>query len=144
MALRGMITVTAALLCVILGLLGPAPATCSISCCTSHNRRPETIAIRAIRGFRKQSAREVCNIEAIIFYLANDTEVCVTQKDAWVRKILALLSYELRKMSRNKAEAKKTNTKRSSNNGGESFFSTTAMPHNRTRSFSSPKQGVHL
>ncbi|KAG7214626.1 hypothetical protein INR49_010518 [Caranx melampygus] len=129
MAPRGMITVTTALLCIIVGLLSPAPATCyqsSNKCCVKHTR--SEVPVMDVRGLRVQRATENCRIEAIIFYMADKSEVCASQRDAWVRKALALFSYKLRKMSKGgspAAGAKKKSGQPSLNTGTGSFVSTT-------------------
>ncbi|XP_071347614.1 C-C motif chemokine 17-like [Trachinotus anak] len=139
MAPRGMITVTTVLLCVILGLLGPAPATCSHSskiCCTKYTRSP--VPIQRIRGYREQPVTENCSIEAIIFYMANNNKICATRRDMWVKKALALLSSKLRKMSKASspaAETKKKGGNPSLNNGSGSFLTTTETFLNNTESF---------
>uniref|UniRef100_A0A8D2ZR65 Chemokine interleukin-8-like domain-containing protein n=1 Tax=Scophthalmus maximus TaxID=52904 RepID=A0A8D2ZR65_SCOMX len=87
-----MITMTAVLLCFTLGPLGPAPATCSQmsrSCCTKYNTQP--VPLQRIEGYREQTLKENCHIEAIIFYTVMKNEICATRKDLWVRKILKLL-----------------------------------------------------
>uniref|UniRef100_A0A3Q0SIR4 Chemokine interleukin-8-like domain-containing protein n=1 Tax=Amphilophus citrinellus TaxID=61819 RepID=A0A3Q0SIR4_AMPCI len=89
MAPRGMITMTALLLCFILGILSPAPAACNTACCTSYSRRP--VPFNRIKGYREQSLKENCRIEAIIFYTVANKQVCATRKDEWVRKTLELL-----------------------------------------------------
>ncbi|XP_054452592.1 C-C motif chemokine 20-like [Anoplopoma fimbria] len=101
MAPRGMIAVTTVLLCFILGLLGPAPAALGSqmgkACCTRYNRKP--VPFQRIKGYREQTTKENCRIEAIIFYTVKKNEICATRKDEWVRKILELLSSKLMKMS---------------------------------------------
>ncbi|XP_022610989.1 C-C motif chemokine 20-like [Seriola dumerili] len=139
MAPRGMITVTTALFCIILGLLISAPATCSQNskiCCTRYRRSP--VPIQRIKGYREQPVTENCRIEAIIFYMPDKIEVCATQEDAWVRRALALLSSKLRRMSKAgsaAAEAKKKSGNLSLNNGSGSFVNTTEMFLNNTQSF---------
>ncbi|XP_040910248.1 C-C motif chemokine 26-like [Toxotes jaculatrix] len=140
MALRDMITVTAILLCFILGLLIPAPATCSQlskTCCTRYNRKP--VPFQRIKGYREQTAIENCNIEAIIFYTVKNTEICATRRDEWVRKILQLLSSKLKKMSKVGSPPGETPVKKRENpslhDGSGSFFSTTESFLNDTGSF---------
>ncbi|KAI4809220.1 hypothetical protein KUCAC02_018126 [Chaenocephalus aceratus] len=121
MAPRGMIAVTTVLLCFILGLLGPAPTALG-----SHMGNA-----CSYKGYREQTTKENCNIEAIIFYTVRKNEVCATQKDEWVRKTLELLSSKLKKMS---SAASKTAMRKTVNpalkNDGGSFVSTTAtFPH---------------
>ncbi|XP_033993945.1 C-C motif chemokine 19-like [Trematomus bernacchii] len=136
MAPRGMIAVTTVLLCFILGLLGPAPTALGShmgnACCTRYNRKP--VPFQRIKGYREQTAKENCNIEAIIFYTVMKNEVCATQKDEWVRKTLKLLSSKLKKMSKTDSAASKTAMRKTVNpplkNEGGSFNSTTeTFPH---------------
>ncbi|KAG7526361.1 C-C motif chemokine 20-like [Solea senegalensis] len=96
-----MIAVTTFVLFFILGPLSPAPATCSQmsrACCTRYNRKP--VPFQRIKGFREQTMKENCHMEAIIFYTVKNNEVCATQRDEWVRKTLELLSSKLKKMSK--------------------------------------------
>ncbi|XP_060940998.1 C-C motif chemokine 20-like [Limanda limanda] len=135
MAPRGTITMTTALLCFILGLLSPAPAT---SCCTSYNRKP--VPFQLIKGYREQTIKENCNMEAIIFYTLKNA-ICVTRRDAWVKKTLKLLSSKLKRMSKPNSAAgatlgkKKKSGKPSYTDGSGSFFSTTETFLNNTESF---------
>ncbi|XP_035026592.1 C-C motif chemokine 20-like [Hippoglossus stenolepis] len=136
MAPRGTITMTTALLCFILGLLSPAPAT---SCCTRYNRKP--VPFQRIKGYREQTIRENCNMEAIIFYTIKKNEICVTRRDAWVKKTLELLSSKLKKMSKPNSAAggtlrkKKKSGNPSYTDRSGSFFSTTETFLNNTESF---------
>ncbi|XP_068557515.1 C-C motif chemokine 20-like [Cebidichthys violaceus] len=106
---RGTIA-TAALLCFLLALLGPAPAALGSrtgkACCTSYNRRP--VPFQRIKGYREQTSRESCHIEAIIFYTVKKKEICATRRDEWVRKILELLSSKLKKISKTGSAAGET------------------------------------
>ncbi|XP_040000115.1 C-C motif chemokine 20 isoform X2 [Xiphias gladius] len=140
MAPRGVITVTTILLYFILGLLFPAPATCSHMnkvCCTRYNRKP--VPFQLIKGYREQSTRENCRMEAIIFYTVKKNLICATWRDEWVRKTLDLLSSKLKKMSKARSAAGETPRKKSGNHslndGSGSFFSTTASFLNYTESF---------
>ncbi|KAA8587234.1 hypothetical protein FQN60_016096, partial [Etheostoma spectabile] len=96
MAPRGTIAMTTVLLCFILGLLGPTPAALGShmgkACCTRYNRKP--VPFQRIKGFREQTTKENCHIEAIIFYTVKKHEICATRRDEWVRKTLELLRYE--------------------------------------------------
>ncbi|XP_059200187.1 C-C motif chemokine 26-like [Centropristis striata] len=131
MAPRGVIAVTTVLLCFILGLLGPAPAAMGSrvgrACCRQYNRKP--IPFQRIKGYREQTTKENCNIEAIIFYTVKKNEICATRKDEWVRKILDLLSLKLKKMSKTGSAAAETAMRKGAkprfNDGSESFVSTT-------------------
>ncbi|XP_037644683.1 C-C motif chemokine 20-like [Sebastes umbrosus] len=98
MAPKGLIAVTTVLLCFILGLLGPATAAQGSYCCTRYNRKP--VPFQRIKGFREQTTKENCHIEAIILYTVKKNEICVTRRDEWVRKVLELLSSKLKKMSK--------------------------------------------
>ncbi|XP_031137224.1 C-C motif chemokine 26-like [Sander lucioperca] len=133
MAPRGMIAVTTVLLCFILGLLGPTPAALGShmgkACCTRYNRRP--VPFQRIKGYREQTTKENCHIEAIIFYTVKKNEICATRRDEWVRKTLELLSSKLRKMSRTDSDAGESNRE-----AGGSFISTTEDFQNSTEAFS--------
>ncbi|KAF3699217.1 C-C motif chemokine 20 [Channa argus] len=141
MVSRGLITVTTVLLCLMPGLLGPGPASCSQSskaCCTTFNRKP--IPFQRIKGYRLQTPNENCNIEAIILYTAKNVAICVTRKDEWVRKTLDLLSSKLKKMSKKGSAGRRTRTKSAPghlpfNDGNGSFFSTTEPFLNDTEIF---------
>ncbi|XP_033507189.2 C-C motif chemokine 17-like [Epinephelus lanceolatus] len=141
MAPRGMIAVTTVLLCLILGLLGPAPAALGSStgrlCCTRYNRKP--VPFQRIKGYREQTTKENCHIEAIIFYTIRKNEICATRKDEWVRKTLELLSSKLKKMSQPGSAADDGTTKKSvkpSFNDGSGFLGSTAETFlNSTDSF---------
>ncbi|XP_058503559.1 C-C motif chemokine 20 [Solea solea] len=101
MAPGGMIAVTTFVLFFMLGPLSPAPATCSQmsrACCTRYNRKP--VPFQRIKGFREQTMKENCHMEAIIFYTVKNNEICATRRDEWVRKTLELLSSKLKKMSK--------------------------------------------
>ncbi|XP_062261274.1 C-C motif chemokine 20-like [Platichthys flesus] len=128
MAPRGTITMTMALLCFILGLLSPAPAT---SCCTSYNRKP--VPFQRIKGYKEQTIKENCNMEAIIFYTIKNA-ICVTRRDAWVKKNLKLLSSKLKSMSKPNSAAT-LRKKKTNNDGSGSFFSSTETFLNSTESF---------
>ncbi|KAK5859817.1 hypothetical protein PBY51_021341 [Eleginops maclovinus] len=131
MAPRGMIAVTAVLLCFILGLLGPAPTALGThtgkACCRRYNRKP--VPFQRIKGYREQTTKENCNIDAIIFYTVTKNEICATQEDGWVRKTLKLLSSKLKKMSKTDSTASKTAMRKTVSpafkNEGGSFVSTT-------------------
>ncbi|XP_071376596.1 C-C motif chemokine 20 [Centroberyx affinis] len=124
MAPRGMVTVTTALLCCILGLLRPTPAASarmSSACCMSYTRTP--VAIHFIKGYKEQTPRENCHIAAIIFYTIKNKKVCATSKDEWVRKALAQLSARLKKLSKANPTAGGAVMMRSAGSG--SFFNGT-------------------
>ncbi|KAM7379167.1 hypothetical protein PAMP_004737 [Pampus punctatissimus] len=134
---RGTITVTTILLCIILGLLSPAPAALgshsSRACCTRYNRKP--VPFHRIKGYREQTIFENCRIEAIIFYTVRKYEICVTRKDEWVRKTLELLSSKLKNMSKTAAAAEalmKTSRNLPINDGSGSLLSITETFPNTT------------
>uniref|UniRef100_A0AAZ3QRF6 Chemokine interleukin-8-like domain-containing protein n=1 Tax=Oncorhynchus tshawytscha TaxID=74940 RepID=A0AAZ3QRF6_ONCTS len=60
-------------------------------CCVEYQEKP--IPNQQIKGYKLQSSKEVCNIDAIIFYTLKNKKVCATVKDEWVRKALARLRY---------------------------------------------------
>ncbi|XP_036939837.1 C-C motif chemokine 20-like isoform X1 [Acanthopagrus latus] len=137
---RGVMSV-AVLLCFVLGLLSPASsAPGSINgraCCTTYNRKP--IPFQRIKGYREQTTKENCRIEAIIFYTLRRTEVCATRKDEWVRIILDRLSSKLKKMSKAGPAAGENQMKKTVNppisDGSGSYFTTTQTFPNSTESF---------
>ncbi|XP_041805754.1 C-C motif chemokine 17-like [Chelmon rostratus] len=141
MAPRGMITVTIVLLCFILGLFSPAPAALGSrvgkACCTRYNRKP--VPFQRIKGYREQTTKENCRLEAIIFYTIKKNEICATRKDEWVRKNLELLSSKLKLMSKAGSAAGETLMKETVNpifnDGSRSLFSTTETVPNSTESF---------
>ncbi|KAM8727225.1 C-C motif chemokine 20 isoform 1-T1 [Acanthopagrus schlegelii] len=137
---RGVMSV-AVLLCFVLGLLSPASsAPGSIkgrACCTTYNRKP--IPFQRIKGYREQTTKENCRIEAIIFYTLRRTEVCATRKDEWVRIILDQLSSKLKKMSKAGPAAGENQMKKTVNppisDGSGSFFTIAQTFPNSTESF---------
>ncbi|KAK6302897.1 C-C motif chemokine 20 [Coregonus clupeaformis] len=66
-------------------------------CCVEYQEKP--VPYQQIKGYKLQSSKEVCNINAIIFYTLKNKKVCASVKDEWVRKALARLSFKLKKMS---------------------------------------------
>ncbi|XP_068197527.1 C-C motif chemokine 20-like [Antennarius striatus] len=134
---RGLMTLTVLLF--MLGLLCPAPAALGYhmrrACCTSYTRRP--VPFHLIKGYREQTSREHCRIEAIIFYtMKKDVQICATRKDGWVRRILASLSSKLKKMSSSAAgETQKTETVTPFNHGGGVLVSSMETLPNTTDSF---------
>ncbi|XP_042353367.1 C-C motif chemokine 17-like [Plectropomus leopardus] len=132
MAPKGMIAATTVLLCFILGLLGPAPAALGSNtgklCCTRYNRKP--VPFQRIKGYREQTTKENCHIDAIIFYTIKRNEICATRKDEWVRKTLELLSSKLRKMSKTGPAAGETTMKK-----GGFYIATTETFINSTESY---------
>ncbi|XP_024921817.1 C-C motif chemokine 20-like [Cynoglossus semilaevis] len=121
MAAKDRTVVLSLLLCFILGSL--SPALCSqTGCCTRYNRKP--VPFQVIKGYREQSAKENCHIEAIILYTVRNKEVCVTKRDEWVRNTLELLSTKLKKMSK-ESSGPVMKRRSPSNDGSGSFFSTT-------------------
>uniref|UniRef100_A0A8C6THG2 Chemokine interleukin-8-like domain-containing protein n=1 Tax=Neogobius melanostomus TaxID=47308 RepID=A0A8C6THG2_9GOBI len=110
MAFMGMITAACVFLC--LAQLDSAHGIGDRTCCTSYNRSP--VPFNRIKGFKKQTIEENCDIEAIIFYTVKKIPICATTKDAWVRRTLNLLSAQLKKMAkRPPAVGKKLKTTKS-------------------------------
>ncbi|XP_031610764.2 C-C motif chemokine 20-like [Oreochromis aureus] len=117
MALRGTITLTALLLCFILGILSPAPAECArTACCTSYSKTQ--VSFNRIKGYREQLATEYCRIEAIIFYTVANRQVCADPKAHWVKKLLEQLSAKLKNMSKGGSVGGKTSVKKAGNASG--------------------------
>ncbi|XP_010742505.1 C-C motif chemokine 20 isoform X2 [Larimichthys crocea] len=139
MAPSGILIVTTALLCILLGLLTPAPAArspWSKSCCTRYFRKP--IRFQHIKGYREQTLWENCRIKAIVLLTVWKQEICVNPDDKWVKKILKLLSSKLSKMSKDGSAAGETHTKKGVThafNDGSGSFSTTETYPNITESF---------
>ncbi|KAF7649153.1 hypothetical protein LDENG_00146150 [Lucifuga dentata] len=130
MATRVVFNLTTIALCFVLILLSPAPAArfrSSRACCTRYNRKP--VPFEIIKGYREQTIRENCRLEAIIFYTVMKMEICTTRRDEWVRKTLQMLSSKLKKMSKVSSAADGATTKtrglHSKNAESESFFSST-------------------
>ncbi|XP_023121376.1 C-C motif chemokine 20-like [Amphiprion ocellaris] len=101
MAPTGILTLTAVLLCFMLGIFGPAPAALGArrpACCTKYTRKP--LDFQVIRGYREQNDTEVCRIKAIIFFTASRAKVCADPKADWVKEALKFLSFKLEKMSK--------------------------------------------
>ncbi|KAJ8011717.1 hypothetical protein DPEC_G00061140 [Dallia pectoralis] len=66
-------------------------------CCVEYQIQP--IPIKSIKGYRMQSSREMCHIDAVIFTTMNNREVCGNKNDEWVRKALDQSSKKNKKMS---------------------------------------------
>ncbi|KAM9323383.1 C-C motif chemokine 20-like [Pholidichthys leucotaenia] len=121
----GKITVIAALL-LIEGILSPTTAArprSKLRCCTSYSKM-KPLPIHEIKGYREQTAKEHCRIDAIIFFNAKGAEMCTNPKDPLVKKYLALLSSKLKTMSKSGASAHGRKTE----DGSGSFFITEASP----------------
>ncbi|XP_056149864.1 C-C motif chemokine 20-like [Lampris incognitus] len=126
---RYMVTATTALLCCILGMLSltsGVQAAMGNACCTSYTRTP--VAFHLIKGFKEQSYREICRIDAIIFYTRRNKKVCASSKDEWVRRALARLSSKLKKMSVARPSA--AETLKISNGTGAGVFSNSSSGSN--------------
>ncbi|XP_005721173.1 C-C motif chemokine 20-like [Pundamilia nyererei] len=125
MAPRGTITLTALLLCFILGILCPAPAECArTSCCTSYSKTP--VSFNRIKGYREQRNWENCRIEAIIFYTVANRQMCANPKAEWVKKLLEQLSAKLKNMSKG-GSVKKTGNASGRDGSGSDLTATEAF-----------------
>ncbi|XP_035644676.1 C-C motif chemokine 20-like [Oncorhynchus keta] len=94
---------TILLLCCVVTMFSSTSASYGprrLYCCVEYQEKP--VPDQQIKGYKLQSSKEVCNIDAIIFYTLKNKKVCATVKDEWVRKALARLSAELKKMSSSK------------------------------------------
>uniref|UniRef100_A0A672SI83 Chemokine interleukin-8-like domain-containing protein n=1 Tax=Sinocyclocheilus grahami TaxID=75366 RepID=A0A672SI83_SINGR len=67
------------------------------ACCVKYTRNP--LPFGAIKGFIEQSSREVCRIDAIIFFTKNNRKVCASVGDQWVRAALARLRSKITKLT---------------------------------------------
>ncbi|XP_016349815.1 C-C motif chemokine 20 [Sinocyclocheilus anshuiensis] len=67
------------------------------ACCVKYTRNPLPFGV--IKGFIEQSSREVCRIDAIIFFTKNNRKVCASVEDQWVRAALARLRSKITKLT---------------------------------------------
>ncbi|KAI7809924.1 C-C motif chemokine 20 [Triplophysa rosa] len=67
------------------------------ACCVKYTRNPLPFGL--IKGYIEQSSREVCRIDAIIFFTKHNKKVCASVKDEWVRAALARLSTKINKIT---------------------------------------------
>ncbi|KAK9979061.1 hypothetical protein ABG768_012507 [Culter alburnus] len=87
---------------ILLSLFPHTPAAygpLNYACCVKYTRTP--LPFKLIKGFIEQSSREVCRIDAIIFFTKNNKKVCASVKDEWVRASLALLRSKITKLTDN-------------------------------------------
>ncbi|KAJ0058819.1 hypothetical protein NL108_000542 [Boleophthalmus pectinirostris] len=96
-------------------------------CCMSYTRSP--VPFHRIIGVKTQSAQENCDLDAIIFETVKKNKICADIRDAWVRRILNMLSERLKKLATK--DIKESPVARSS----RSSFSTTESSQNITESF---------
>ncbi|KAJ8384313.1 hypothetical protein AAFF_G00206700 [Aldrovandia affinis] len=71
------------------------------ACCVKYTQKP--LPFKVIKGFIEQSSREVCRIDAIIFFTRLNKKVCASAKDEWVKIILQRLSSKLKTLGVNSA-----------------------------------------
>ncbi|KAJ8270384.1 hypothetical protein GJAV_G00113820 [Gymnothorax javanicus] len=64
------------------------------ACCVKYTVKP--LPFNSIKGYVEQSSKEICRIDAIIFYTVRDKKVCASAKDRWVKQYLLLLSNKLK------------------------------------------------
>ncbi|CAG5896848.1 C-C motif chemokine 20-like [Menidia menidia] len=133
-------TLAAALCCFILATLGPGPAECDYAnrgCCTSYSRNP--VPFRNIVGYKEQTIKENCRMEAIIFYTIKGNAICADEKDEWVKKTLKFLSIKLKRMSKSRLIASGTFQKKPGKlpvqDGSGYLVNSTEVFLNDTRSF---------
>ncbi|XP_036410700.1 C-C motif chemokine 20 [Megalops cyprinoides] len=67
------------------------------ACCVKYTVKP--LPFSTIKGFIEQSSREVCRIDAIIFYTVRNKKVCASAKDEWVKAHLTRLSAKLKTLA---------------------------------------------
>ncbi|XP_016101785.1 C-C motif chemokine 20 [Sinocyclocheilus grahami] len=85
---------------ILLSLFPHTPAAygpLNYACCVKYTRNP--LPFGAIKGFIEQSSREVCRIDAIIFFTKNNRKVCASVGDQWVRAALARLRSKITKLT---------------------------------------------
>ncbi|XP_059418744.1 C-C motif chemokine 20-like [Carassius carassius] len=85
---------------ILLSLFPHTPAAygpLNYACCVKYTRNP--LPLRVIKGFIEQSSREVCRIDAIIFFTKNKKKVCASVEDQWVRAALASLRSKINKLT---------------------------------------------
>ncbi|KAM6989296.1 C-C motif chemokine 20-like [Tautogolabrus adspersus] len=137
MSPRCQISMIVVLFCITLGLVSPTQAAQDSQkakiCCTTFNRKP--IPFRLITGYKEISRKENCRMEAIIFYTIRKQEICATQRDKWVRRLLDLLSLKLKKLANEGQTQTKKNVTHSFNHGSGSVFSTTETIADSTEGF---------
>ncbi|KAK7159565.1 hypothetical protein R3I94_005799 [Phoxinus phoxinus] len=85
---------------ILLSLFPHTPAAygpLNYACCVKYTRNPLPFGV--IKGFIEQSSREVCRIDAIIFFTKNNKKVCATVEDKWVKAALAHLRSKITKLT---------------------------------------------
>ncbi|XP_067308565.1 C-C motif chemokine 20 [Pseudorasbora parva] len=85
---------------ILLSLFPHTPAAygpLNYACCVKYTRNPLPFGV--IKGFIEQSSREVCRIDAIIFFTKNNKKVCASVEDQWVKTALARLRTKIAKMT---------------------------------------------
>ncbi|XP_055059128.2 C-C motif chemokine 20 [Misgurnus anguillicaudatus] len=68
------------------------------ACCVKYTREP--LPFSWIKGYIEQSSREVCRMDAIIFFTKHKKKVCASINDNWVKEILYRLSSKMNKKTR--------------------------------------------
>ncbi|XP_061099709.1 C-C motif chemokine 20 [Conger conger] len=76
------------------------------ACCVKYTVKP--LPFGSIKGFVEQSSREICRIDAIIFFTIRDKKVCASAEDEWVKRYLLRLSSKLKTLVSN-SDLKSTN-----------------------------------
>ncbi|XP_051985267.1 C-C motif chemokine 20 [Xyrauchen texanus] len=85
--------------CIVLSLVPQTPAAygpLNYACCVKYTRNPLPFGL--IKGFIMQSSREVCRIDAIIFFTKHK-KVCASAEDEWVRAALSRLKARINKLA---------------------------------------------
>ncbi|XP_051989386.1 C-C motif chemokine 20-like [Xyrauchen texanus] len=85
---------------IVLSLIPQTPAAygpLNYACCVKYTRK--ALPFGVIKGFIQQSSREVCRIDAIIFFTKRNKKVCASVEDGWVRSALAHLKAKINKLS---------------------------------------------
>uniref|UniRef100_A0AAV2JWD1 Chemokine interleukin-8-like domain-containing protein n=1 Tax=Knipowitschia caucasica TaxID=637954 RepID=A0AAV2JWD1_KNICA len=97
MTLRGAVTVATALICLVMVNAGRGKAASgALYCCTRFTRSP--VPFHRIRGYKRQSALENCNLDAIIFHTVRNVQICASESDAWVQRVLERLRKKMAKV----------------------------------------------
>ncbi|KAK7163458.1 hypothetical protein R3I93_007497 [Phoxinus phoxinus] len=101
---------------ILLSLFPHTPAAygpLNYACCVKYTRNPLPFGV--IKGFIEQSSREVCRIDAIIFFTKNNKKVCATVEDKWVKAALAHLRSKITKLTDKRSQPLTTNELKNTN-----------------------------
>ncbi|XP_077077876.1 C-C motif chemokine 20-like [Siphateles boraxobius] len=91
------ITLISSILLILFPHTSAAYGPLNYACCVKYTRNPLPFGV--IKGFIEQSSREVCRIDAIIFFTKNNKKVCASVEDQWVKAALARLRSKIAKLT---------------------------------------------